>query len=286
MSNAPDTPMKSPAPRGLKQNMTRAALGLAVFAIVTAGVVAVTQITTADTIVKNERAAQSAALAEIIPPSLHDNELLDDTFALPPSRVLGLTTADTGWRATMDGKTVAILLPVVTGKGYSGDIRLLVGIRADGSVAGVRAVKHSETPGLGDKIEARKSGWIHEFDDQTLSSVKWKVNKDGGDFDQFTGATITPRAVVGAVRQALIYFMAHRTALLAGDSETLTATKRVKKEAPEPTASSPPDGIALPENSTTPVGAAIPAGAATSKKTASDAKASASPEHSGDNAHE
>ena len=173
--------------------------------------------------------ARVGALAEIIPPSLHDNDLLDAAFDLPPSQVLGLESADTGWRATQNGETVAVLLPVVTGKGYSGDIRLLVGIRADGSVAGVRAVKHAETPGLGDKIEARKSDWIHEFDDQTLSSVEWKVNKDGGDFDQFTGATITPRAVVGAVRQALIYFMAHRTALLAGDSETLTATRRAAK---------------------------------------------------------
>ena len=120
---------------------------------------------------------ESAALAEIIPPSLHDNDLLDDAFVLPPSQVLGLESADTGWRATRDGKTVAVLLPVVTGKGYSGDIRLLVGIRADGSVAGVRAVKHAEYPGLGDKIEARKSGWIHEFDDQTLSSVEWKVQR-------------------------------------------------------------------------------------------------------------
>lgn len=230
MSLTPDQPeQQAQAAQGLKHTIARAALGLAVFAIVTAGVVAMTQMTTAETIADNERAAQSAALAEIIPPSLHDNDLLDAAFILPPSQVLGLESADTGWRATQNGETVAVLLPVVTGKGYSGDIRLLVGIRADGSVAGVRAVKHAETPGLGDKIEARKSDWIHEFDDQTLSSVEWKVNKDGGDFDQFTGATITPRAVVGAVRQALIYFMAHRTALLAGDSETLTATRRAAK---------------------------------------------------------
>ena len=179
MSLTPDQPeQQAQAAQGLKHTIARAALGLAVFAVVTAGVVAVTQMTTAETIADNERAAQSAALAEIIPPSLHDNDLLDAAFALPPSQVLGLESADTGWRATRNGETVAVLLPVVTGKGYSGDIRLLVGIRADGSVAGVRAVKHAETPGLGDKIEARKSDWIHEFDDQTLSSVEWKVNKD------------------------------------------------------------------------------------------------------------
>ncbi len=277
MSQTPDTPPNVPEnAHGFGHNIRRAALGLAVFAIVTAGVVAVTQITTADTIVENERAAQSAALAEIIPPSLHDNSLLDDAFALPPSQVLGLETADTGWRATQDGKTVAVLLPVVTGKGYSGDIRLLVGIRADGSVAGVRAVKHSETPGLGDKIEACKSGWIHEFDDQTLSSMDWKVQKDGGDFDQFTGATITPRAVVGAVRQALIYFMAHRTALLAGDSETLTATRRVRQETLSPAAESPSESA--PESA---------AGSTSAQSSASaEGNTPSSLQHSGDNAHE
>ena len=141
MSLTPDQPeQQAQAAQGLKHTIARAALGLAVFAIVTAGVVAVTQMTTAETIADNERAAQSAALAEIIPPSLHDNDLLDAAFALPPSQVLGLESADTGWRATKNGKTVAVLLPVVTGKGYSGDIRLLVGIRADGSVAGVLAV--------------------------------------------------------------------------------------------------------------------------------------------------
>ncbi|WP_284893721.1 electron transport complex subunit RsxG [Cobetia amphilecti] len=249
MSLTPDQPeQQAQAAQGLKHTIARAALGLAVFAVVTAGVVAVTQMTTAETIADNERAAQSAALAEIIPPSLHDNDLLDAAFALPPSQVLGLESADTGWRATRNGETVAVLLPVVTGKGYSGDIRLLVGIRADGSVAGVRAVKHAETPGLGDKIEARKSDWIHEFDDQTLSSVEWKVNKDGGDFDQFTGATITPRAVVGAVQQALIYFMAHRTALLAGDSETLTASRRAA-QAQQSTQAPGADGMQTPPHS-------------------------------------
>jgi electron transport complex protein RnfG len=104
---------------------------------------------------------------------------------------------------------MAAIFNSIAPNGYSGKIHLLVGVFADGSVAGVRAVKHSETPGLGDAIETQKSDWIFSFNDRSLSSPvpsNWLVKKDGGDFDQFTGATITPRAIVLAVKNTLLYY--------------------------------------------------------------------------------
>jgi electron transport complex protein RnfG len=113
---------------------------------------------------------------------------------------------------------VAAVFSVVARGGYAGDIELLVGVRADGRVAGVRVVEHHETPGLGDGIEADKSDWIRGFDGRSLGDPPredWAVRRDGGDFDQFTGATITPRAVVEAVRDTLIYFEDHRDQVFA-----------------------------------------------------------------------
>ena len=99
-------------------------------------------------------------------------------------------------------------------QGYSGDISLLLGINVDNSIAGVRVVSHKETPGLGDKLELKKSPWLLDFNNKKkLQDENWAVKKDGGQFDQFTGATITPRAVVNAVGDALDYFENNRQAL-------------------------------------------------------------------------
>ena len=103
---------------------------------------------------------------------------------------------------------MGVILPATARDGYSGDIRTLVGVRSDGSVAGVRVVAHKETPGLGDKVDLRKSPWILGFNDRSLDNPalsQWSVSKDGGAFDQFTGATVTPRAVILATRRALEY---------------------------------------------------------------------------------
>jgi len=122
----------------------------------------------------------------------------------------------TVYRARKGGREIAVVFTVVAPDGYSGAIRMLVGIRADGRLAGVRVVAHRETPGLGDKVEAHKSDWIRDFDNRSLRDPKadgWAVKKDGGVFDQFTGATITPRAVVAAVHSALRYYATHREAM-------------------------------------------------------------------------
>jgi electron transport complex protein RnfG len=130
--------------------------------------------------------------------------------------LLGDDTPKQVFIATKDNQPVAALIRTSTFKGYSGEIRLLVGINKDGKVAGVRINSHTETPGLGDKIQTNKSDWIYSFNGkeyQESAAAKWEVKKNGGDFDAFTGATITPRAVVHAVEDVLIYFEKHKATL-------------------------------------------------------------------------
>jgi electron transport complex protein RnfG len=195
----------------LRQNT----LGIAIFAIVTAGLIAITQVSTKDQIVENERAQQAKALYEIIPASSIDNDLLEDVIFIEAPE-LGYPLAKV-YQAKHNNKVTAVLLPVISPDGYSGDVSLIVGINADSSVAGVRVLAHKETPGLGDKIDLRKSDWILSFNHKSMQGANdksWAVKKDGGQFDQFTGATITPRAVVNAVGLALKFFQKNRTTLL------------------------------------------------------------------------
>jgi electron transport complex protein RnfG len=129
------------------------------------------------------------------------------------------------YRALKDAKPVALVMSVIAPDGYSGSIKLLVGINTDGTLSGVRAVAHRETPGLGDAIEEQRSDWVQQFNGASLENPpldRWKVRKDGGDFDQLTGATITPRAVVQAVRNALLYYRQHRETLFATDEQATT----------------------------------------------------------------
>lgn len=160
------------------------------------------------------RAAEDlqASLGQVLPRSLHDNDLAGDARPFPGPDGVPMTL----YRATRDGVVTAVAYEA-KGTGYAGEIRLLLGLDRDGRVLGVRVTKHGETPGLGDRIEARKSDWIGRFVGRSLGDpveARWAVRKDGGDFDQFSGATITPRAVVGAIRQALLFFAAHREDLL------------------------------------------------------------------------
>lgn len=201
----------------LTRGMLRGAIGLGLFAVITVGVVAVTHSFTAEQIADNRLASEYRALAQVVPESLHDNALLDGAISLPADETLGQSKEFMAWRAYRQGHTSAIILPVTAHNGYSGEIELLVGIAANGELTGVRVLSHQETPGLGDKIEARKSDWIKQFAGLTLTdptSSQWAVEKDGGVFDAFTGATITPRAVVGAVKRSLEYFDANRAMLL------------------------------------------------------------------------
>lgn len=202
----------------LGQSIKQNAIGLSIFAIVTAGIIAVTQTLTAEKIQFNIDTAKSKALYEILPPETHDNVLLDDTLAITHTSLIADEDEGEAFIARKDGEAVAVILPTIAPNGYTGKIHSIVGIFADGSIAGVRIIQHRETPGLGDKVELKKSPWVLSYNGKSLgnpSPDRWHVKKDGGAFDQFTGATITPRAVVSSVHAALEYFDANRDTLLA-----------------------------------------------------------------------
>jgi electron transport complex protein RnfG len=186
------------------------------FAVVGVSLVAYTQLQTETLIADNERTVLLRNLYALIPASKLDNDIATDTLELAPSTLLGTSNASTVYRARKDGEPVAVVFNSVASGGYNGDIHLLVGIYADGHVAGVRTVKHSETPGLGDAIEIQKSDWILGFNNKSLDNPApelWKVKRDGGEFDQITGATITPRAIVKAVKNTLEYYSTNREVL-------------------------------------------------------------------------
>lgn len=197
---------------------------LALFAAVTTIAIGWTYLGTKEQIDIEIRRAEAKQLLEIFPAHTHDNELLDDHFDLTPDApLLGLRTPRQGYRVRQGSEVVGVILPVTARDGYSGDIRALVGIRRDGSVAGVRVIEHKETPGLGDKVDRRKSDWILSFDNRSLRDPaldRWAVVKDGGAFDQFTGATVTPRAVVVATRRALEYAQLHADHLFEIESQS------------------------------------------------------------------
>ena len=197
---------------------------LGIFALITAGVLAGTYLMTRDRIQLAERAAAQRALFDIVPEERHTNDLLTDTLPIPKQAWIELGLKDGGdlHVARRNDEIVAIILPAVAPDGYSGDIRMIVGVNRDGSVAGVRILSHRETPGLGDKVDLNKSNWVLDFDGKSLTQPqpsRWRVKKDGGEFDQFTGATITPRAVINQVRRALEFVEVHREQLFPPASD-------------------------------------------------------------------
>ncbi|HEX6829281.1 MAG TPA: electron transport complex subunit RsxG [Burkholderiales bacterium] len=196
----------------------RTAGTLLAFAAAGTALLAFTFALTRPIIARTEEEAKLALIAQVLPGKPYDNDLLRDAVELAPAPELGTSEAGRAYRARLQGRPAAVVLEAVAPDGYSGRIRLLIAIRADGEVAGVRVVAHRETPGLGDYIEAAKSDWIDGFRGRSLDrppSGEWKVRKDGGQFDYMAGATITPRAVVRAVRQALEYYSQHREQLFA-----------------------------------------------------------------------
>ena len=203
----------------LGQSITRNSVLLGLFAVCTTVLIVGTQLLTEDDIARQVRMAEEKALLEIAPRDRHDNSMLDDTLPVgPEASGLGLRQDKQIHLARRNGKVVTAIIPAVAPDGYTGDIDLIVGVNRDGSLAGVRVLAHRETPGLGDKVDLRKSDWILGFAGRSLQNPtveRWAVRKDRGEFDQFTGATITPRAVVAAVLRTLQYAQANRGALFA-----------------------------------------------------------------------
>lgn len=194
------------------------ALNLLVFALIGTAVLASTFFLTRDRIRQSEEAEKLNLISQIVPPALFDNDIIKDTLNIAPDPLLGNSDDTIAYRARLHGEPSAVVLEAVAPDGYAGKISLILSIRANGEVAGVRVVTHKETPGLGDYIELPKSPWIKGFDGKSDAVYKdndWKVKKDGGQFEYMAGATITPRAVVKAVHKALLYFEANRDKLFA-----------------------------------------------------------------------
>lgn len=200
----------------LSKAISKNSLLLALFAVVVAGSLALTEIGTREQRDASLRKVKSKALNEVIPATLRDNVLLDDFITTKDTQYLRLKKPQKIYIARLGGKVTGFILPTRTPNGYGGAINSIVGINTQGEILGVRIISHTETPGLGDKIELKKSDWVLSFNGKSLKNTeesKWAVQKDRGEFDQFTGATITPRAVVDSVYKALQYFEAHKKEL-------------------------------------------------------------------------
>jgi H+/Na+-translocating ferredoxin:NAD+ oxidoreductase subunit G len=193
-------------------------LALGLFALITAALLAYTNLHTKEPIAEAKREVAKRALLEIVPLERHNNDLLVDTLEVPAAYwpTLGIKGGNIHI-ARKGNELVAVIIPTIAPDGYSGDIHMIVGINVDGTIAGVRVTSHKETPGLGDKVDLNKHNWILGFNGKSLTNPKlkdWKVKKDKGSFDQFTGATITPRAVVQQVLKTLQYYKEDQQRLL------------------------------------------------------------------------
>ena len=206
--------------------MIRSAAALGLVAIAGTSLLTGVDFLTADRIAAQERRVILEQLGQIIPQQ-YDNQLLDDRFSFRNESYFPSGQEVIAYRARQQSEPMAVVLKFNAVNGYNGNIKLLAGINSDGSLRGVRIISHKETPGLGDAIEIEKSDWVLDFSGKSLNNPeagKWAVKRDGGGFDQFTGATITPRAVVDAVRLALEYFEANRDYLFDTAAESAEST--------------------------------------------------------------
>ena len=204
----------------MQHTMTKNGLILAVFAIVTTGLISLTYFGTKDQIALQQQQKLLSILNAVIDENSYDNAIQLDCALVTSAELLGSNDSQHIYRATKQGQAVAAAIETTAPDGYSGKIRLVVGVTSSqagsAKVTGVRVLEHKETPGLGDKIDLRISNWVLGFDNQIYSeeiASNWAVKKDGGQFDQFTGATITPRAVVNAVKLSVDYYLANQTAI-------------------------------------------------------------------------
>lgn len=207
--------------------MLKSSVMLMIYAIIGTGLVAGTYIATKEKIAENEKKALLESIGKIIDSEAYNNPIDKDFYKVKDAKGLGTDSEVTIYRARKDGANIAAVIKTEAPGGYAGAIKVLVGINADQTLAGVRVLSHNETPGLGTFIEENKTYkkdtiWIKEFKDKSLKNPapeKWAVKKDGGEFDEFSGATITPRAVVGCIKQTLIYFQKNQEKIFSTPSE-------------------------------------------------------------------
>lgn len=204
------------------KHATKTAITLVAFAFIGTAMLAYVFDITRAPIEASEKEARLALFKQILPESTYDNDLLKDSVNIAPNELLGNRQVTIANIAKRNHKTAGVILEAVAHDGYSGDIKLLIAIRADGSISGVRVLAHKETPGLGDYIDIAHGNWIKLFNDESVNKTateQWHVKKDGGKFDYMVGATITPRAVVKAVLKSLQFFEVNKKALFAVEQE-------------------------------------------------------------------
>ena len=225
--------MSTTAPtKALTKHMGRSAILLGLFALVGTGIVAAVFTGTKEPIAEAERAYMLRSLHSVIKTELHDNDIFTDYIEVKSENYLGTQKPVPVFRARKNGQPVAVAITPIAQEGYVGPIKLIVGIDTQGTVIGVRVLTHRETPGLGDAIDEKRSNWIFGFDGHSLKNTEsknWRVRRDGGIFDQITGATITPRAVVKAVHNTLIFFEKNKERLFTEKSIVLDKTEKRKK---------------------------------------------------------
>jgi electron transport complex protein RnfG len=201
---------------GLRPQLRYQAGILAGFALAAAVLLGLADLATRSVIQLRLEEDLKASLEEVVPDELHDNDLLGDTVTLPSSNAYLGAASTVVYLARKQGAVSAVCFKFTAPDGYAGPINLVMGIDNKGEILGVRVISHVETPGLGDKIEITKSKWVLSFDGKSLDNLtfeQWAVKKDGGVFDQFAGATITPRKVVQAIRRGLEFYRAHQAEL-------------------------------------------------------------------------
>lgn len=200
------------------KNALKTAITMLAFALIGTSLLAYVFDITRAPIEASEKQARLALFKEILPVNVYDNDLLKTTVEIDPNDLLGNRISTIANIAKYNNKTAGVVLEAIAHDGYSGDIKLLIAIRADGSISGVRVLAHKETPGLGDYIDIAHSKWIKLFDDESVNKTtapNWQVKKDGGKFDYMVGATITPRAVVKAILKALQFYEINKQTLFA-----------------------------------------------------------------------
>lgn len=203
------TPDDNAVPPKERRSIAIPAATLAIIAaVLTAGLVTVATLTQ-DRIARNQQVWIKQHLDALVAPQDYDNDPLVDTIEVTAPDLLGTSVPVTAYRMRKSGAPVAVAIRSVAPDGYRGPLELLVAIAPDGTLIGVQVIRHNETPGLGDAFENRDADWLQRFRGLSLTNPpqqRWSVRRDGGDFDAFTGATITPRAIVKAVRRTLEFY--------------------------------------------------------------------------------
>lgn len=209
---------ESPLEPRRRASWWRPVAGLALIALVAGALVTGTERWTRERIAGNQSLQTLRQLNRVLAPELYDNDLHRDRIELLAPQALGSREPLPAWRGRLDGRPSAAVLTVIAPNGYNGPITLLVALRPDGRILGVRVTEHKETPGIGDAIEDTRSDWILGFDGKSLQQPpenRWRLTVDGGDIDHISGASMTSRTITSALRRTLVYFAANQDQIFA-----------------------------------------------------------------------